>query len=326
MSQQNKNSDFLGLTILGLIVFLLAAIIVTYLVKVNSISLSSIGFERRSFQESGDILIDVSEMAQLGNAIPEAKASEPEEVVIEPEEIKPEIRVISPGPNENFKYIEVVDGCGAHFEGGCLNVRSGPGTEYPAIYQLRSGIVLKVDEIVEVDGDRWYKIIFDEWLRYPERLKGDWYIFADYVRELYDEGEMNLEDYDGLPDSKKTILVDRSDQKLYAYDGEDLFMEVSISTGLALTPTPRGVFTIFRKTPSRYMQGPLPYLNDKSYYDLPGVPWNMYFTEGGAVIHGAYWHESFGSPYSHGCVNLPVDKAYELYEWADLGMTVTVRD
>ena len=84
--------------------------------------------------------------------------------------------------------------------------------------------------------------------------------------------------------------------------GEELAMEIDISTGLELTPTPRGTFTVFRKTPSRYMQGPLPGIaND--YYDLPGVPWNLYFTEQGAVIHGAYWHDSFGSPYSHGCVN-----------------------
>ena len=102
-------------------------------------------------------------------------------------------------------------------------------------------------------------------------------------------------------------------------------MEMVISTGLELTPTPRGTFSVFKKTPSRYMQGPLPGL-PYDYYDLPGVPWNLYFTHEGAVIHGAYWHNSFGSRYSHGCVNLPPDEAKKLYDWAVLGTTVIVQD
>jgi lipoprotein-anchoring transpeptidase ErfK/SrfK len=44
------------------------------------------------------------------------------------------------------------------------------------------------------------------------------------------------------------------------------------------------------------------------------------------VIHGAYWHNSFGTPYSHGCVNLPSDQAKKLYDWAHIGTTVVVRD
>jgi lipoprotein-anchoring transpeptidase ErfK/SrfK len=83
---------------------------------------------------------------------------------------------------------------------------------------------------------------------------------------------------------------------------------------------------VYKKTPSRYMQGPLPSIPGYQYYDLPGVPWNLYFTPEGAVIHGAYWHTSFGSPYSHGCVNLWPNDARTLYMWADLGTTVVVED
>ena len=225
-----------------------------------------------------------------------------------------------------FEYIEVFDSCGAHFEGECLNARSGPGEEYPSVAKLRKGIVLKVDGEVERDnGEIWYKVVFDEWLRYPERVKGDWYVNSDYVEVLLDEGDKTIWDH-GKATSTKEIIVDRSEQKLYAYENEELFMEISISTGLELTPTPRGTFTVFKKTPSRYMQGPLPNLIDQQYYDLPGVPWNLYFTEGGAVIHGAYWHNSFGRKYSHGCVNVPIDKVRELYNWTPLGTKVTVRD
>lgn len=234
--------------------------------------------------------------------------------------------VILPIEKVLFEYVEVIDGCGTHYEGECLNVRSGPGTEYPVIYQLRNGIVLKVDGKVERDGHVWYKIVFDEWLRYPERLKGDWYISASYVRILLDEGDKTVWEHEYATTTNKHIIVDRSSQTLSAYEGEELFMEVPISTGLELTPTPRGTFTVFKKTPSRYMQGPLPNLIDQQVYDLPGVPWNLYFTQGGAVIHGAYWHNSFGSVYSHGCVNVSPDNARKLYNWAELGTKVVVRD
>ena len=112
---------------------------------------------------------------------------------------------------------------------------------------------------------------------------------------------------------------------LYAYDRDGLFMQTPISTGLELTPTPRGLFTIFKKTPSRYMQGPIPGIADQ-YYDLPGVPWNLYFTYQGAAIHGTYWHENFGKQSSHGCVNLMPTEAQKLYNWAGVGTFVIVQD
>ncbi len=225
-----------------------------------------------------------------------------------------------------FEYIEVTDGCGPHFEGECLRVRSGPGTDYPTVSRLRNGMVLKVGGKVERDGQSWYKIVFDEWLRYPERLKDDWYVAAPYVRILLDEGSKTIWENEYSTTTKKTIVVDRSEQMVYAYEGGELFLAATTSTGLDFTPTPRGTFKVFKKTPSRYMQGPLPNLPDRQYYDLPGVPWNLYFTEGGAVIHGAYWHNSFGSQYSHGCVNLLPSTAEVIYNWAELGTEVIVRD
>jgi lipoprotein-anchoring transpeptidase ErfK/SrfK len=152
----------------------------------------------------------------------------------------------------------------------------------------------------------------------------DWYVSADVVGLVKDAGSM---EYPGKSATgTKKIIVDRSEQQLYAYDNQVLFMQATTSTGLELTPTPRGNFFIFRKTPTRYMQGPLPYLKDQQYYDLPGVPWTLYFTEGGAAIHGTYWHKGFGAQQSHGCVNLPPDIAKTLYQWATLGTSVVVRD
>ncbi len=224
-----------------------------------------------------------------------------------------------------YTYVEVTDSCGPYFQDECVNIRSGPGTNYPVINKLRKGAVLKVDKLISGDdGDLWYEITFDEWVRYPERQEGSWYIAADFVREFQNVGEQVL-DYDSDYSTQKAIIVDRSEQKLYAYDGAEIFMEETISTGRELAPTPIGTFTAFKMTPSRYMQGPIPGITDQ-VYDLPGVPWAIYFTDQGAAIHGAYWHDNFGTPWSNGCVNLPPEKARELYDWAELGMKVTIRE
>ncbi len=224
----------------------------------------------------------------------------------------------------NAKYITVTDSCGYNFSGECVRVRSGPGTNYPIVNRLRDGMVLRTDGIATGDGLTWYKVIFDEWLRYPARVKGDWYVAAAYVATVAEPAETAVTPL--VASSSKKIIVDRSEQKLYAYDDDTIFMETLISTGLELSPTPRGTFTIFKKLPSRYMQGPLPYLAVSKYYDLPGVPWNLYFNEQGAVIHGTYWHNSFGRPYSSGCVNMRPEEAEQLYRWAEIGTKVIIRD
>lgn len=225
-----------------------------------------------------------------------------------------------------FEYVEVVDGCEAHFEGDCLLVRSGPGIDFSIVTRLRNAMVLKIDGKVERDGMTWYRIVFDEVLHYPERVTGDWYVSADFVEVLFDEGEKTIWENKPTGTSSKQIIVDLSEQTLTAVEDKIVYMVATTSTGLEATPTPRGNFTVFKKTPSRYMQGPLPGFSSDQYYDLPGVPWNLYFTHQGAVIHGAYWHNNFGNTHSHGCVNLEPDLARELYHWADLGTLITVQD
>jgi lipoprotein-anchoring transpeptidase ErfK/SrfK len=254
-------------------------------------------------------------------------AYHPPEPVEKPEEetFPQEIPPVQKPTAKLFTYIEIIDSCGPYYDGTCVNIRSGPGTNFPAVIKVRNGVVLKTSGLqIEKDGSKWYKIVFDEWIRYPDRVAKEWYVSADLVRPFEHTG---IEEIKGgeTATSTKRIVVDRSEQMLYAYDGDEIFMKESISTGLELTPTPRGVFTIYKKTPSRYMQGPLPGVSSQ-YYDLPGVPWNLYFTNQGAVVHGAYWHDHFGKPWSHGCVNLPSEQAEKIYEWAELGTTVTVRD
>lgn len=233
-----------------------------------------------------------------------------------------------PVTRPSFQYVEVTDSCPHDFSGECVNIRAGPGTDFASVKQLRNGQVLKVGGQVERGGRTWYKLVFhpNEWLRYPERITSDWYVAGDFVTELYDEGPRD--DFDpAATGTTKRIVVDKSEQTLYAYADEDsLVMTEPISTGLELTPTPNGTFAVFRKTPSRYMQGPIPGLNTAREWDLPGVPWVMYFTHGGAAIHGTYWHNNFGEPSSAGCVNLSPEQARQLYQWAELGTTVVIRE
>lgn len=231
----------------------------------------------------------------------------------------------STATSTHFHYIEIIDGCGPYYNASpCVNMRAGPGIFFPVVARLRTGVVLKVEGIVIEDVRSWYKVIFDGDIRYPERILGDWYVAVDSrsVLPLENSGDEELKK--NTPPTKKSIVIDLSQEMLYAYDGRELFMQQAISTGLDLTPTPRGVFRVYKKTPSRYMQGPIQGISTQ-YYDLPGVPWNLYFTKDGAVIHGAYWHDHFGEPWSHGCVNLPPPQAKELYLWADIGTAVTVR-
>ncbi|MEN9338496.1 MAG: hypothetical protein RI945_221 [Candidatus Parcubacteria bacterium] len=226
---------------------------------------------------------------------------------------------------KNGEYVKITDSCGTDFAGGCVRARTCPSLSCPSVSSLRDNMVLKTNgEIISSDGVDWYHIVFDEWRRFPDRIPADLYISSKYLTPL----DSYVEKFIGptkIKNTRKEIIIKLEEQKLYAYDDGELFMEVYISSGLDDLPTPRGTFQIYSKTPSRYMQGPLDGISDQ-YYDLPGVPWTMYFTYQGGAIHGAYWHDNFGSQWSHGCINLVPDEAEKLYSWADLGTKVIVKD
>jgi len=118
----------------------------------------------------------------------------------------------------------------------------------------------------------------------------------------------------------KLITVDTAKQMIYVWEGGKNIYQSKASTGLPLTPTVKGSFTIRRKVPTQTMRG-----GSKAYgkYEYKNVPNVMYFYQGYA-FHGAYWHNRFGKPASHGCVNLPLDAATWLYNWAPAGTRVEV--
>lgn len=116
---------------------------------------------------------------------------------------------------------------------------------------------------------------------------------------------------------ERWIEVDLSEQKLKAWEGDDLYLETPVSTGLPWWPTPVGEFRIWIKLRATKMEGG----TGEYYYYLPNVPYVMFFensdTPGwrGYGLHGTYWHDDFGTQRSHGCVNLPTPIARDLYYW-----------
>jgi lipoprotein-anchoring transpeptidase ErfK/SrfK len=115
--------------------------------------------------------------------------------------------------------------------------------------------------------------------------------------------------------TERWIDVNLSAQQLVAYEGDTPVYWVTVSTGLPGTPTVTGQYRIYVKYPAQTMSGP-------GYY-LPDVPYVMYFYLGYG-IHGTYWHNNFGQPMSHGCVNTPTPDAQWLYNWAEVGTLVNI--
>lgn len=110
----------------------------------------------------------------------------------------------------------------------------------------------------------------------------------------------------------RSIVIDLSEQRIYAFEHGQLIRNELVSTGQAGMETPLGDFQIYRFRATRDMPG----------YD--GVPWVMYFYPDFA-IHGADWHNDFGKPVSHGCVNLPVASAKWFYDFAVIGTPVHIQ-
>lgn len=115
--------------------------------------------------------------------------------------------------------------------------------------------------------------------------------------------------------SGKSIVVDLGKQRIFAYQNGKLVYSALTSTGRLGHETPPGDYKIYRKYEKTRMRGP--------DYDLPDVPWTMYF-HGGYGIHGAYWHNVFGRVTSHGCVNLDTSDAKWFYDFAPMGTVVRV--
>jgi lipoprotein-anchoring transpeptidase ErfK/SrfK len=121
---------------------------------------------------------------------------------------------------------------------------------------------------------------------------------------------------------ERWIEISIGQQYLWAWEGDEVILETYVSTGRPGFETPYGTFYINSKLESQTMEGVL----GGEYYNVPDVPWVMYFTDAGHALHGTYWHNNFGAVMSHGCVNLPLDVAEWMYGWAPVGTRVEIHE
>ena len=191
-----------------------------------------------------------------------------------------------------------------------------PG-EWTPIYRLYYNSLHWVSEIVEgPDGNAWYRI--------KDELIGsdnlNYYIPAAHARLIPTE-ETSPISPDINPD-KKYIEVSLADQELTAYEEGRVVLRTKISSGLDYIPpgeipwkTPTGRFNVQTKMPSKHMGG-AELTDDLTAYVLPGVPWAAFFEpENGIAFHGTFWHQNFGMPMSHGCINMKTEEARWIYRW-----------
>jgi hypothetical protein len=113
---------------------------------------------------------------------------------------------------------------------------------------------------------------------------------------------------------ERWVHVDLSEQVLVAYSGATPIRAFRISSGLPDTSTVTGEFRIRAKVRAQLMEGGS--YAENNYYHLPNVEWVQYFYKDYG-IHGTYWHNDFGRPKSHGCVNMT--NADAAWVWEFLG-------
>jgi lipoprotein-anchoring transpeptidase ErfK/SrfK len=164
-----------------------------------------------------------------------------------------------------------------------------------------------LDVLQDSHGETWYEVLEDFYqFRY--------YVNANHLRIITEDEISPISPL--VPEAEKRIEVRLADQLVVAYEGDAQVQILRCSAGMKyynryLTPT--GKFTTDYKRPSRHMvDGNKASANS---YDLPGVPWVSFIDEHGISFHGTYWHNDFGKPRSHGCINLPSEGAKWVFRW-----------
>jgi hypothetical protein len=183
-----------------------------------------------------------------------------------------------------------------------------PGSDQRVAYRYYYGTTHWVVGLQTLsNGETWYRILDDKW----EYLYS---VPSAHLRILSPDNLAPLSPE--TPPVFKRIEVHIPDQILIAYEIDEPVFVTRVATGAIFSngnfSTPLGRFITFHKRGSRHMAAGNLAANG---YDLPGVPWNCYITQEGVAFHGTYWHNNFGRPRSHGCINLTTKAANWLYRW-----------
>jgi len=173
-----------------------------------------------------------------------------------------------------------------------------PSPDVYRSYRLRYSSVYRIAEAVwGTDQRLWYRLLDN---LVPGRRQ---YALAEHVRPIYPEDLKPISPH--IRD--KRVEISLAEQLLTAFEDDEPVFTTRISGGTGGDrATPRGHHHIVFKAPSRHMTG--------DDFDLPGVPFDSYFW-GAIAIHGTYWHNDYGRPRSHGCVNVPSEAAKWLFRW-----------
>ncbi len=171
--------------------------------------------------------------------------------------------------------------------------------------RLYYGTTQWIDGLVvdQRDGSLWYKA-------YDNLYNSHYYTRPEWMHIFSPEEIAPLSPQ--VPESEKHIEIYLDRQLLLAFEWNVLVYAARIATGQKNYETPTGWFHTFHKRPTYHMTGGA---DEFSVFDLPGVPWDSYITDNGVAIHGTYWHNDFGHPHSHGCINMAPQDAKWIYRW-----------
>jgi lipoprotein-anchoring transpeptidase ErfK/SrfK len=188
------------------------------------------------------------------------------------------------------------------------DVHWGPGKNHQFAYRFYYETTHWATALVNNNqGEPWYQILEDKW-------DMTLYAPAKHMRIIPKHELTTLSPH--VPAKEKRLLVRLRDQLVIAYERDKAVFVARVASGAEFSNgrflTPQGKHTTFHKRPSRHMAaGDLA----SNGYDLPGVPWICYITEKGVAFHGTYWHNDYGQPRSHGCINLTPSAARWIYRW-----------
>lgn len=200
------------------------------------------------------------------------------------------------------------DGCLAEVTVPFTDAHWDPGKDEAVAYRFYYSTTYWVVEIVQDSaGNPWYGVRDDKW-------EYVFYVLAQHLRLVPPEELSPISP--GVAEGQKRIEVHIPQQVMIAYEYDRPVFMARIASGAVFSngdfSTPTGRHTTFHKRASRHMaRGNLA----ANSYDLPGVPWNSYITEEGVAFHGTYWHNNFGQPRSHGCINLTPQASKWVYLW-----------
>jgi hypothetical protein len=186
--------------------------------------------------------------------------------------------------------------------------RTYPNFSATVVYRYYYETTHWVEEaVIDKEKNTWYRVSDD-------KFESHHYVPAKHLRLIPDE-ELSLLSPE-VPDGQKRIEVHLGQQLVIAYEANQPVFMTRASTGGSFNnnifATPQGRHVTFHKRPSAHMAAGNLAANG---FDLPGVPWVSYITESGVAFHGTYWHNDFGKPRSHGCINIPSKAAKWIYRW-----------